>query len=303
MQVQKRNGTYEGVQFDKISRRLRRLGKDLDSIDIPKIVKEVISKMQDNISTSELDVLASDICVNMGLEHFNYTILASQIAIDNHQKNTSPYFSDVMKKLYEREDVHRNQSPLISDSMYQVIQAYKNEIDDMIDYKRDFLINYFGFKTLQKAYLKKVDNEIIERPQHMWMRVAIGIHGNNLKSVKETYDYLSQLYFTHATPTLYNAGIPRPQLSSCYLIGLEEDSIDGIYNTLKDTALISKYAGGIGLHIHNIRASGSHIRGTNGYSNGIVPMLKVYNNTARYVDQCVHPDTLIYTTDGIMKIQ
>jgi ribonucleoside-diphosphate reductase subunit M1 len=228
--------------------------------------------------------LASDICINMGLEHFNYTVLASRIAIDNHQKNTSPYFSDVMKRLYERVDVHKSQSPLISDNMYQIIQQHKNVIDDMIDYTRDFLINYFGFKTLQKAYLKKIDNVIVERPQHMWMRVSIGIHGDDLKSVKETYDYLSRLYFTHATPTLFHAGAPYPQLSSCFLLGTS-DSVTGIYKTITDVAQISKWAGGIGCHISNIRGKGSYIRRTGGYSDGILPMLKVYNHTARYINQ------------------
>ena len=284
MQVQKRNGSYEGVQFDKISRRLLRLGKDLSNIDIPKIVKEVISKMQDKITTSELDVLASDISVNMGLDHINYTTLASRIAIDNHQKNTSAYFSDVMKNLYERVDVHKHPSPLISDDMYIIIQNNRDRLDNMIDYKRDFLINYFGFKTLQKAYLKKIDDTIVERPQHMWLRVALGIHGKDLENVKETYDYLSQLYFTHATPTLFHAGAPYPQLSSCFLLGTS-DSVTGIYKTITDVAQISKWAGGIGCHISNIRANKSYIRRTGGYSDGILPMLKVYNHTARYINQ------------------
>src|SRR6056300_1088481 len=173
----------------------------------------------------------------------------------------------------------------------------------MCYYTRDFLIDYFGFKTLERAYLMKVNGVIVERPQHMWLRVAMGIHGDDLEKIKETYELMSQKYFTHATPTLFNAGTPHPQLSSCYLIAMEDDSIEGIYNTLKDCALISKWAGGIGLHIHNVRASGSHIRGTNGSSNGIVPMLRVFNNTAKYVDQCLDKETIIYTTEGPKQIQ
>ncbi len=190
-----------------------------------------------------------------------------------------------MKKLYNFKDIHNTQHPLISDSLWEITKQNKDALNNMIVYDRDYLIDYFGFKTLERAYLMRLNDKIVERPQHMWLRVAIGIHGDDLEKVKTTYDLMSQKYFTHATPTLYNAGTPRPQLSSCYLIAMEDDSIDGIYNTLKDCAKISKWAGGIGLHIHNVRASGSHIRGTNGTSNGIVPMLRVFNNTARYVDQ------------------
>ena len=195
-----------------------------------------------------------------------------------------------MKELYEFKDVNGAYKPLISDNLFLFTKKYSNLLDSMIVHDRDYLIDYFGFKTLERAYLFKVGNKIIERPQHMWMRVAIGIHGNiddpkSLDLVKETYDLMSLKYFIHATPTLFNAGTPRPQLSSCYLIGMEDDSIEGIFNTLKDCALISKYSGGIGLHIHNIRAKDSHIRGTNGKTDGIVPMLRVFNNTARYVNQ------------------
>ena len=195
-----------------------------------------------------------------------------------------------MEKLYEFKDLRGVNRPLLSEEFWDFTQQYRNKINEMINYDRDYLIDYFGFKTLERSYLFKVCNKIIERPQHMWMRVAIGIHGDmenpdSLRLVKETYDLMSQKYFTHATPTLFNAGTPRPQMSSCYLIAMEDDSIDGIFNTLKDCAHISKWAGGVGLHVHNIRAKGSHIQGTNGTSNGLVPMLRVFNNTARYVDQ------------------
>jgi ribonucleotide reductase alpha subunit len=208
-----------------------------------------------------------------------------------------------MTELYQYRDKHDKQSPIVTEQIYEIANKYEAEINAKIDYNRDYLIDYFGFKTLERAYLMKIDRKTVERPQHMWMRVAIGIHGDNLDRVFETYDFMSKKYFTHATPTLFNAGTPHPQLSSCFLLAMESDSIEGIYNTLKDCAMISKWAGGIGLHVHNIRASGSHIRGTNGQSNGLVPMLKVFNNTAKYVDQCVHPETIIYTSQGPKQIQ
>jgi ribonucleoside-diphosphate reductase alpha subunit len=205
--------------------------------------------------------------------------------------------------MYSYIDKHGTNSPLISQELYDIVKEYGEEIEGHIDYRRDYLIDYFGFKTLERSYLMQVNKRVIERPQHMWMRVSLGIHGRDFKAAFETYDLMSQKYFTHATPTLFNAGTPRPQMSSCFLIAMEKDSIEGIYNTLKDCALISKWAGGIGMHIHNVRASNSHIRGTNGKSNGIVPMLRVFNNTAKYVDQCVVPETYIYTTQGPIEIQ
>ena len=215
----------------------------------------------------------------------DYGFLAAQIIISNHHKNTSSNFTEVMNKLYRFKNVKNQNHPLITEELWKISKENQGKINEIIDYEKDFLIDYFGFKTLEKSYLMKLNGKCIERPQHMWMRVAIGIHGEDLESAFETYRLMSSKYFTHATPTLFNAGTPKPQLSSCYLLGMEDDSIDGIYTTLKDTALISKLAGGIGIHIHNIRASGSHIAGTNGTSNGIVPLLKVFNNTARYVDQ------------------
>jgi ribonucleoside-diphosphate reductase alpha chain len=223
--------------------------------------------------------------------HPEYNILAGRITVSNHHRNTLPSFVDVMTKLYQYRDKHDKSSPLISEDFFLNVKGLvkilggKKEMDKVCDYERDYLIEYFGFKTLEKSYLIRINGKIMERPQHMWLRVAIGIHGQNLEKVLETYEHMSKKYFTHATPTLFNAGTPHPQLSSCYLLSMESDSIDGIFNTLKDCALISKWAGGIGLHIHNVRATGSHIRGTNGVSNGIVPMLKVFNNTAKYVDQ------------------
>jgi hypothetical protein len=204
--------------------------------------------------------------------------------------------------LYNFKNKKNEPSSLVSKELYDIVQSNPSLYDEICNYERDYLIDYFGFKTLDKSYLIKINKKTIERPQHMWLRVSIGIHGNDIEKVKETYYYMSNKFFTHATPTLFNAGTNTPQLSSCYLIAMESDSIDGIYNTLKDCALISKMAGGIGLHIHNVRASGSHIKGTNGTSNGIVPMLRVFNNTAKYVDQCVHPDTIIYTKNGSMPI-
>jgi ribonucleoside-diphosphate reductase alpha subunit len=246
---------------------------------------KIIDQLYDNIETTKIDELMAEQCASQTTIHTDYGILASRLIISNFHKNSNPSFSTVMGELYNFYDVHNVHYPIISDLLYDIVKEHGETLDTWIDHERDYLFDYFGFKTLERAYLFRKNKIPIERPQHMWLRVALGIHGNDLVSAKETYDAMSQKYFTHATPTLYNAGTLRPQLSSCYLIAMEEDSIDGIYNTLKDCANISKYAGGIGLHVHNVRASGTHIRGTNGTSNGIVPMLRVFNNTARYVDQ------------------
>ena len=285
MLVTKRSGNTETVSFDKILKRLRSLGKDELEINYTTLTMKVIDQIYEGIKTSEIDELSAEQCAALITTHPDYGVLASRIMISNHHKNTEPSFKNVMEKLYLFRDIHGQHCPMITKELYEISQTNCEEIESMIDYSRDYLFNYFGFKTLERAYLMKIYKKIVERPQHMWMRVSICIHKNNLDKVKETYEHMSNLYFTHATPTLYNAGTPRPQLSSCYLEAMENDSIDGIYNTLKDCAKISKWAGGIGLHIHNVRASGSHIRGTNGTSNGIVPMLRVFNNTARYVDQ------------------
>ena len=286
LKVIKRNGKIEEISFDKILKRVKNLGIEFNlHIPYSQIVLKVIDQLYNNISTSLIDELTAEQCTAMSTKHPDYSILASAIVISNLHKNTEASFYKSMKKLYEFCDNNHKKAPIINSQYMNIIKNNKEFLDSIIDYKRDFLIDYFGFKTLERAYLLKINKKTIERPQHMWLRTAICIHGNNMEKVKESYDLMSQKYFTHATPTLYNAGTLRQQLSSCYLIAMEDDSIDGIYNTLKDCAKISKWAGGIGLHIHNIRAEGSYIRGTSGISNGIVPMLSVFNKTARYVDQ------------------
>ena len=286
MRVTKRDGELEDIAFDKILNRVKKLGQEANiQINYSSLVMKVIDQLYDKIPTTKIDELTAEQCAVMSTQHPDYAVLAGRVVVSNHQKNTESSFFSVVEKLYWYNDIHGNHSPLLSHEMWLVVNCNREELEEMIDYNRDYLIDYFGFKTLERAYLFKVNDVVVERPQHMWLRVAIGIHGDNMLAVKETYDLMSQKYFTHATPTLFNAGTPRPQLSSCYLIAMEDDSIDGIYNTLKDCAKISKWAGGIGLHIHNIRAKGTHIRGTNGKSNGIVPMLRVFNNTAKYVDQ------------------
>jgi len=294
MRVTKRNGQLEDISFDKILNRIKNLGQSGNiQINYSSLAMKVIDQLYDTISTAKIDELAAEQCASLSTLHPDYGALAARIVVSNHHKNTIPTFSVVMNKLYKFTDIHNRNVPLISQQLWDFVDYHRYEIDAMIEHDRDYLFDYFGFKTLERAYLMKIDGTIVERPQHMWLRVAIGIHGNLdhhnqkecLRLIKETYDLMSLKYFTHATPTLFNAGTPRPQLSSCYLLAMENDSIDGIFNTLKECAQISKWAGGIGLHIHNIRAKGSHIQGTNGTSNGIVPMLRVFNNTARYVDQ------------------
>ena len=279
MYVIKRGGEKEEVSFDKILKRLKILGAEagLASVNYSSLCLKVIDQLYNEIPTYKLDELAAEQCASMSTVHYDYGKLASRISVSNLQKNTSSSFYDVMKEEHD--------AGLLSENTWNAIERHHEEIEMKIDYGRDFLIDYFGFKTLERAYLTKVNGVIRERPQHMWMRVAIGIHENNINCALETYDYMSHLVFTHATPTLFNAGTPRPQLSSCFLLTVEKDSIEGIYDTLKDCAMISKWAGGIGLDINKIRCEGSHIKGTNGSSNGIVPMLRVFNSTARYVDQ------------------
>ena len=286
MFVTKRKGERKVVEFDKILRRIKILGKEAGlTINYTSLAMKVIDQLYDGISTTQIDELSAEQCASLSSTHPDYNILAGRIVVSNHQKNTDSAFTDVVAKLYKFIDKNGKNAPLIDEKVYQLTLTHGNLLNDMCVHSRDYLIDYFGFKTLERAYLMKIDGAIVERPQHMWLRTAVGIHGNDMTSIRETYDLMSQKYFTHATPTLFNAGTPRPQLSSCFLQAMESDSIDGIYNTLKDCALISKWAGGIGLHVHNVRASGSHIRGTNGSSNGLVPMLRVFNNTAKYVDQ------------------
>ena len=302
MKVQKRNGDFEAVSFDKVLQRLRVASKGL-SVNPDALAQQVLSRIVNKIHTSELDELAAASAASLCTTHPDWGTLASRIAISNHQKNTEADFSKVVAILSKQ--THRNGSPLsyISDELVDLVSKHSAEIDAYVKHERDSVFDYFGFKTLEKSYLlKDTSMKIVERPQHMWMRVALGIWGSDLKKAFETYDLLSLKYMTHATPTLFNAGTPRPQLSSCYLLSMADDSIAGIYKTLGDCAAISKYAGGIGLHLHNIRARGSLIRGTNGTSNGIIPMLRVFNNTARYVDQCFRGDATVLTRSGPVEI-
>ena len=286
MRVTKRNGQLEIMSFDKILSRIKKLGNEAKiQINFTSLAMKVIDQLYDTIPTTKIDELTAEQCASLSTLNPDYGILASRVIISNHQKNTDDSFSKAMKKLYNFKDNNGRVSPMISEQVFKLINSNKKLLDNFIVNERDYLIDYFGFKTLERSYLLKIGNNIVERIQYMWLRVALGIHGSNLDLVKETYDLMSQKFFTHATPTLFNSGTPSPQLSSCYLIAMEDDSVDGIYNTLKDCALISKYSGGIGLHIHNIRAKGSYIRGTNGKTDGIVPMLRVFNSTARYINQ------------------
>jgi ribonucleoside-diphosphate reductase alpha chain len=284
MRVVKRNGECEEVSFDKVLNRIKNLSNNL-SVNVFDIAQKVCSRIYDNVKTSVLDELAAHICSSMMTEHPDYGTLAARIIISNHHKNTSPSLSEVVTMLYNNVDVHGEPNPLIGDELYEIVMKNKEKLNSYIVYNRDYLFDYFGFKTLERSYLLKVNGNVVERPQQMLMRVALGIHRYDIKEALNTYDLMSQKYFIHATPTLFNAGTPRPQLSSCFLLHLNEDSITGIFSSLQECAMISKYAGGIGIHIHNVRGKGSRIRGTNGISSGIVPMLRVFNNTARYVDQ------------------
>jgi len=288
MYVIKRNGRRENVMFDKITSRIKKLcyGLNMDYIDETSITFRVINSLYPGITTVELDNLAAKTAAMMTTNHPHYATLAARIAISNLHKETKKNFSDTMKDLYEMKNEKNDlPTPMISDEVYKIIMDNKDTFDSSIIYDRDFGYNYFGFKTLERSYLLKINGKVVERPQHMLMRVAIGIHKSDIKAAIETYNLMSERWFTHASPTLFNSGTPKPQLSSCFLVTMKEDSIEGIYDTLKQTALISKSAGGIGVNVHCIRATGSYISGTNGYSNGLVPMLKVYNETASYVDQ------------------
>ncbi len=287
MHVIKRNGKKETIKFDKVTARIEKLSYSLSPlVNAIDVAKKVIEGIYDGVPTTELDNLAAETAASLATKHPDYAILASRIAISNLHKNTVKSFSDTMRKMYNYVDKSNGKkSPLLADDVWQIIEDNAEVLDSTIIYDRDFGFDYFGFKTLEKSYLLKIDGKIVERPQHMYMRVSIGIHKEDIDSVIKTYHLLSERWFTHATPTLFNAGTPKAQMSSCFLLTMKEDSIDGIYDTLKQTAKISQSAGGIGLAIHDIRATGSYIGGTNGTSNGIVPMLRVFNDTARYVDQ------------------
>lgn len=287
MNVIKRNGKKETVKFDKITARIQKLSYGLSPlVDVIEVTKKVIEGIYDGVTTSELDSLAAETAASLTTKHPDYALLASRIAVSNLHKNTEKSFSATMRRLYNYTDsANGRRMPLLADDVMEIIEANAELLDSSIIYDRDFGFDYFGFKTLEKSYLLRIDGKISERPQHMYMRVAVGIHKEDIASAVKTYNLMSERWFTHATPTLFNAGTPKPQMSSCFLLTMKDDSIDGIYDTLKQTAKISQSAGGIGLSIHNVRATGSYIGGTNGTSNGIIPMLRVFNDTARYVDQ------------------
>lgn len=288
MFVIKRDGKKESVKFDKITARIEKLCYGLNHalVDPVDVAKKVIEGLYDGVTTSELDNLAAETAASLTTKHPDYALLASRIAVSNLHKNTIKSFSETMRRLHGYIDLKAGKNAsLIADDVWEVIEKNAEVLDSTIIYDRDFGFDYFGFKTLEKSYLLKIDGKIAERPQHLFMRVSVGIHKGDIDSVIKTYNLMSERWFTHATPTLFNAGTPKPQMSSCFLLTMKDDSIDGIYDTLKQTAKISQSAGGIGLSIHNVRATGSYISGTNGTSNGIIPMLKVFNDTARYVDQ------------------
>ena len=288
MLVLKRDGRRESVKFDKITARIEKLCKGLnrDFVEPVKIAQKVIDGLYDGVSTVQLDDLAAEIAASMTTRHPDFAKLAARIAISNLHKVTSESFSNTMKHMYTYVDAKTGENaPLLSSETYGVIKKNAKKLDEAIDYERDFNYDFFGYKTLERAYLMRLNGKIVERPQHMLMRVSVGIHGDDIEATIETYHLMSEKWFTHATPTLFNAGTPKPQLSSCFLLTMQDDSIDGIYDTLKQCAKISQSAGGIGLSIHNVRATGAYIKGTNGTSNGIIPMLRNFDMTARYVDQ------------------
>lgn len=287
MYVLKRDGRKEAIKFDKITARIQKLCYGLDPlVDPVAVAKKVIEGIYEGVTTAELDNLAAEVAASLTIKHPDYAVLAARIAVSNLHKKTKKSFSETMTDLYEYVNPKTGEkAPMLADDVYEIIQNNAELLDSTIIYDRDFSYDYFGFKTLERSYLLRVNGKIAERPQHMLMRVSIGIHKEDIQAAIETYDLMSKKFFTHATPTLFNAGTPKPQMSSCFLLTMKDDSIDGIYDTLKQCAKISQSAGGIGLSIHNVRATGSYIRGTNGTSNGIVPMLRVFNDTARYVDQ------------------
>ena len=303
MYVLKRNGEREEVSFDKIIKRIQKYSKDLTKLNAIELAQQIIAQIFNGIPTHKIDELTAEICAAKTTIHPDYGKLASRITISNHNKNTSPSYSEVIQLLWDNKDVLGEHCPLINKRLYDMVMEHKNKINATLDYEKDFNYDYFGFKTLERSYLMRINDKIVERPQHLLMRVALSVHKDDVKEALKSYKLMSEGYFTHATPTLFNMGTQREQASSCFLLTVDEDSIDGIYKTIKDCAKISKCAGGIGVAFHKIRAKGSRIRGTNGISNGIVPMLKVFNETARYVDQCFVPGTLIYTLNGPKTIE
>lgn len=304
MQVVKRTGKREDVSFDKITARIKKLCYSLNPlVDYIEISKKVIQGLFDGVTTTELDNLAAETAASLAAQHPDYAVLAARIAVSNLHKNTDKSFSKTMKELYLYIDPKTgDRAGLIGEDTHRIIQKNKDKLDAAIIYDRDYEFDYFGFKTLERSYLLRMKGKVVERPQQLFLRVSVGIHGEDIEAAIETYNLMSEKWFIHATPTLFNAGTPKPQLSSCFLLSMTDDSISGIFETLSRCAKISQSAGGIGLSVHNIRATGSYIKGTGGQSNGIIPMLRVFNDTARYVDQCFHPDTIVYTKGGIKRI-
>lgn len=297
MEVIKRDGRKEEVSFDKITGRLTSVGKDLE-VNHFNVAQKVISRIYDKVTTTELDELAAKICQALSTEHLDYGILASRIIISNNHKNTLKLFSKTIEKLYYNTDTLGNHSPLIAEDIYHIVMKNAEMLDSAMDYSRDFNFDYFSYKTLERAYLLKMKGIVVERIGHLFMRVSVGLHKENIERAIESYNLMTNRYFTHATPTLFHAGTPKPAYLSCFLLGTEDD-LAGMYKTVSDCAMISKWAGGIGIHMSNIRSKGAYIRGTNGRSNGIVPLLRVLNNTARHVDQCFDGKTIVYTNEGI----
>lgn len=306
IRVIKRDGRTENLNLNKIMSRIEKQTYNLDRnwIVAFEVAQTVIAGVFDGVTTRQLDQLAAETAASLTAKHPDYAYLAARLAITALHKDTEKSFSKTIEKMFNYVDPENGETaPLISEETYTIAMKYRDELDAAIVHSRDFGFDYFGFKVLEKSYLLRMNNMPAERPQFMWMRVAIGIHGDNIDAIIDTYNDFSNSDMTHATPTLFNAGTPRPQMSSCFLIANKGDSMEGIADTWKEVALISKYAGGVGLHIHDIRGSGSYIRGTNGSSNGLVPMLKVYNDIARYVDQCFVPETLVMTKNGLKEIQ
>ena len=306
MKVTKRDGSQEGVKFDKISARIKKqtYGLNSDYVDYLEISKKVISGIYDGVTSKELDNLAAETAASMTRIHPDYSILAARIAITSLKKQTKKSFKETVEDLYNYKNKETGEhSPLVSEDLYNLVQKHNKKIESMIVHDRDLDFEYFGFKTLERSYLLKINGRIAETPQHMYMRVALGIWGDNFEQVEKTYELLSLGEFTHATPTLFNSGTKTPQLSSCFLVANKGDDIDGLFDTIKDVAKISKWAGGIGLHVHDVRAKGSYIKGTGGYSDGLLPMMKTYNEVAKWINQCFAPETLIYTNNGVKKIE
>jgi ribonucleotide reductase alpha subunit len=305
IKVTKRNGKKEPIMLDKILDRINQQTYNLDSKWIVpfEIAQKVIEGITPNIQTSILDQLAMETAASLATKHPDYSVLAARLAITALHKETKKSFSETVEDLYDYIDpVTKKHSPIVSKSFFDIVKKYADELDSAIVHSRDHNFDYFGYKTLEKSYLLKLNGKVAERPQYMYMRTSIQIWGENIPKVIETYNYLSEGFYTHATPTLFNSGTGRPQLSSCFLLDVESDSIEGIFNTLKESAQISKNAGGIGISFQKVRSTGTYIAGTNGNSNGIIPFLKIFNETARAVDQCFTPDTKVITENGLKNI-